>query len=218
MGEKIKKVIVNIIDAILEIIYPIEENCIICNEDGCYGICSSCLKKINTIPMKYSEDIMSYGHYGGVLKKLILKFKYGRNFTAGMILSELLLKYIRDNLNYEGYVITCVPLSKKSKKKRGFNQCEYISKYISKKLSIKYIKVIVKCRETKEQKTLTKDERMLNLKDAFKIKRDLSVKNMKIILVDDVTTTGQTLKECCRILKKYGADDIKLLTLAKSHI
>lgn len=218
MGEKFKKIIKNVFKGIIEVIYPIEEKCIICNTDSCYGICNTCLNKIKAIPAKNQEDIISYGYYGGILKELILKFKYKSDFTAGNILGELLAKYIINNINYKNYVITYVPLSKKSKRKRGFNQCEYIAEYIGEKISIKCMEIIIKDKETKEQKLLNREERMLNLKDAFSIKSKIDVKNMKIILIDDITTTGSTLKECCRILKKYGVNDIKLLTLAKSHI
>lgn len=218
MGQKFKKIIKDIFQGIIEIIYPIEDKCIICNEDECYGICNACLNKIKAIPLKYQGDIISYGYYGGILKELILKFKYKSDFTAGTILSNLLTEYIINNITYEDYVITYVPLSKKSKRKRGFNQCEYIAKYIAEKISINCMEILVKERETKEQKLLNRDERMLNLYGAFNIKSKIDVKDMKIILIDDVTTTGATLKECCRVLKKYGINDIKLLTLAKSHI
>lgn len=218
MGKKLKKIIKDIFRGIIEIIYPIEEKCIICNTDDCYGICSTCFNKIKAIPAKYQEYIISYGYYGGVLKELILKFKYKGNFTAGNILAELLAQYILDNIKYKNYVITYVPLSKESKKKRGFNQCEYIARYIGEKISIKCIEIIIKDKETREQKHLNREERMLNLKDAFSIKSKIDLKNMNIILIDDITTTGSTLKECCRTLKKYGVNNIKLLTLAKSHI
>lgn len=218
MGKKFKKVIKSILEGIIEIIYPTEYKCIVCNEDDCYGICDNCLSKINTIPIENQSDIISYGYYGGILKKLILDFKYKSNFTAGDVLSYLLSEYIINNINYKNYVLTYVPLSQKSRKKRGFNQCEYICRHIGRKLSIECVDIIVKCRETKEQKTLNKSERMLNLKDAFKIRSKINIENVNIMLIDDVTTTGATLRECCRILKKCGVNDIKLLTLAKSHI
>ncbi len=77
---------------------------------------------------------------------------------------------------------------------------------------------MIKDKETKEQKKLKKDERYENIKDAFKIKKGLEIGKYNIILVDDVTTTGATLKEAYKLLRKYQVKDIKLLTLAKSHI
>ena len=72
--------------------------------------------------------------------------------------------------------------------------------------------------ETKVQKTLKREERIENLKDAFEIIDEKKVKGKKFILLDDVITTGATLKEGVKVLKKHGAIEIKILTLAKSYI
>ncbi|MBN7574705.1 MULTISPECIES: ComF family protein [Clostridium] len=218
MGKAFNRIIKSILEGLIEVIYPRESYCIICKEDNCFGICEHCRKSIKTIADSYQDEIISYGYYGGVLKDLILKFKYKSNFTAGDILAEFLEEYIIRNLKYQEYVITYIPLSKKSKKIRGFNQCEYIAKKIAKDLSIEVLEILIKDKETKEQKRLKKDERYENIKDAFKIKKGLEIRKYNIILVDDVTTTGATLKEAYKLLRKYQVKDIKLLTLAKSHI
>ena len=89
---------------------------------------------------------------------------------------------------------------------------------ISKNLSIEVLEVFIKPKDTKEQKLLKRDERYENIKDAFKIKKGIEVKNYNIILIDDVVTTGATLQEAYKLLKKFDVKHIKLLTLAKSHI
>ena len=218
MGKTLKRIIGKLWEALIEVIYPRENYCIICKEEDCFGICNTCKKSIKVIEEAYQDEIISYGYYGGVLKELILKFKYKDNFTAGDILTEILEEYIIKNLNYKEYIITYIPISKKSKKVRGFNQCEYIAKKIARDLSIEAFEVLIKAKETKEQKKLNKDERFENIKDAFQIKKGIKIKNKKIILIDDVTTTGATLKEAYKLLKKFNFNDIKLLTLAKSHI
>ena len=218
MGKAFKTIIEGICQCILEIVYPRENYCIICKEEDCFGICNGCKKSINTIKDSYQEEIISYGYYGGVLKDLILKFKYKSNFTAGDLLAEFLEEYLIGNINYEEYILTYIPLSKKSQRARGFNQCEYLAKKISRDLSMDILEILIKDKETKEQKTLRKDERSENIKGAFKIKKGMQLKDRKIIIIDDVTTTGATLKEAEILLKKYGIKEIKLLTLAKSHI
>ncbi|MBW6408878.1 ComF family protein [Clostridium weizhouense] len=218
MGKKFNKIIKNIYDGICTVIYPIENYCILCNTEDCVGICNTCKRKIKKVQTCLSDDIISYGYYGGVLKELILKFKYKNNFTAGNILAKLLEEYIIQNINYKDYIITYIPISKKSKKIRGFNQCEYLAKIISKDLYVEHLEILIKVKETKEQKTLKKQERAENIKGAFNIKHHIKLKNKKIILIDDVTTTGYTIMEGYNLLKKYGAKEIKLLTLAKSHI
>ena len=216
MGKTLKRIVEKLWESLIEVIYPRENYCIICNEEDRCGICNTCKKSIKPIGKAYQDEIISYGYYGGVLKELILKFKYKDNFTAGDILAEILEEYIIKKINYKEYIITYIPLSKKSKKVRGFNQCEYIAKKIARDLSIESFEVLIKAKETKEQKKLKKDERFENIKDAFQIKK--IIKNKKIILIDDVTTTGATLNEAHKLLKKINLKDIKLLTLAKSHI
>lgn len=218
MGKTFNGIIRNLLQGLIEVIYPRENYCIICKEDYCFGICDHCRRSIKTINSRYQDKIISYGYYGGVLKELILKFKYKNDFTAGDILTEFLEEYIAQNINYEQYIITYIPLSKKSKKSRGFNQCEYMAKKIARDLSIEVLEILVKQKETKEQKTLKKDERYENIKDAFKLKKGIKLINCSIILIDDVTTTGATLNEAYELLKKSKVKDIKLLTLAKSHI
>ena len=218
MGKTIKRIIRTLWEGLIEVLYPRENYCIICKDDDCFGLCNTCRKSIKVINEVYQDEVISYGYYGGLLKDLILKFKYKNNFTAGDILAEFLEEYISENIRYEEYIITYIPLSKKSKKNRGFNQCEYIAKKISRDLSIEVLDVLVKQKETKEQKKLKRDERYENIKDAFAIKKGIKVKNYKIILIDDVTTTGATLHEAYKLLKKFEVKDIKLLTLAKSHI
>ena len=218
MGKTIKRTIKKLCEALIEVIYPRENYCIICGEDDCFGICSNCKKSINLIGEEYQEEIISCGYYGGVLKELILKFKYKSDFTAGDILAELLEEYIAQKFDYKEYIIAYIPLSKKSKKARGFNQCEYMARRIAGNLEIESLELLIKVKETKEQKKLKKDERFENIRGAFGVKKGINIKNKKIILIDDVATTGATLKEAGELLKKFDISDIKLLTLAKSHI
>lgn len=218
MGKAFNRIIRNLLEGLIEVIYPRENYCIICKEEDCFGICEHCKRSIKTIDSSHQDKIISYGYYGGVLKELILKFKYKSNFTAGDILAELLEDYIIKNFKYEGYIVTYIPLSKKSHKARGFNQCEYIAKKISRDLSIEVFEIFIKQKETKEQKTLKKDERYENIKDAFALKNEIRLRERSIIIIDDVTTTGATLNEAYNLLKRSAVKDIKLLTLAKSHI
>ncbi len=207
-------------ESILELIYPGENYCIICKAEDCHKICLSCLKSIKRINIIniIDSNISSYGHYGGVLKQLILNLKYKKDFSAGDILSDLLSDYIKDNIEYDNYILSYIPLSKKSRKKRGFNQCEYIAKKVSEKLNIEVIEVLIKYKDTVEQKTLNKHERGTNIKGAFKIKKGISISGCNIILIDDITTTGSTMMEAYKILQENSVKSIKLLTLAKSAI
>jgi len=105
---------------------------------------------------------------------------------------------------------------KNKKAKRGYNQTEIIAKDISKKLRIKLEKNnLIKIKDTKKQSTLNKKEREKNVKDAFAIRNTKNIVSKKVILFDDIYTTGNTVNECSKILKEAGAEEIVVLTIAK---
>ena len=197
--------------SLLELIYPSKNRCIICNKEFVHGLCQNCYKSI-----KYSDDEFCLGYYGGTLKRLILKLKYERDFEAGRIIVEMLKEKIK-NISSEFY-LTYVPMDDEALSIRGFNQCEYLAQELSNEEDRIVINTLIKVKKTKIQKTLSREERYENIKDAFKVVEEKRVYGRKFILIDDVITTGATLSECIKVLKKSGADEIKILTVAKSYI
>ena len=215
MGKEIIKIIKIALEALLDIIYPYDNKCIICGVEGFLGICSKCKSEIKRVHQQ--EEIMAYGYYGGVLKKLILNLKYHKSFIAGKVLADLLCQIIIEKkLSID--CICYVPISKDSLKKRGFNQCSVLAKNISSILDIPVIDCLVKIKETKEQKLLGKEERMKNILDAFEIKNKEKLFKKNILLIDDVYTTGATINECKKNIEKCNINKIYLLTIAKSNI
>ena len=216
MGSKANKIIRYIFSSFLDVIYPYENKCSVCGAENFIGLCSCCKSKIKRSLDNEDKEILTYGFYGGPLKQLVLNFKYHKDFTAGKVLSEFLIELINDNKINSDY-ICYVPMNKKDIKKRGYNQCEIIAKNISEIVNIPVIKGIKKVKATKTQKTLDRRERLLNVKGAFEANEKL-VKNKTILLIDDVITTGDTVLECKKKLKKAGANQIIVLTIAKSQI
>ena len=215
MGKRIGKILKRIIKEVSYIIYPPNDRCISCGEDF-IGLCPICKSEIKRVK-ETKDNYYSYAYYNGVIKNVILNFKYKKIFLAGDILSEFLLEIIKEN-NIEADGIFFVPASKKSIKKRGFNQCEIIAKKVGEFTSIPVYKSLIKIKETKEQKTLSKYDREENIKDAFIILKSEEVKDKRIILIDDVITTGATIKECEKVLREFGAKEIKILTISKNYI
>lgn len=214
MGKRIIESLITLKDEVLDIIYPPKNSCIIC-ESEFVGLCPLCKSKIQKV--KEDEGVLSYGYYNGALKKLILEFKYKQNFVAGKILAEFLYDLIK-NSNIEIDCIVFIPSSKKALKERGFNQCEYLAKEINKSLKVEIYKDLIKNKNIKEQKLLSKEDRFKNIKGAFSLKTNKNINNRRILLIDDVVTTGATLYECEKLLKENGASSIKMLTVAKSYI
>lgn len=214
MGKRLIKILKIIKDELLYIVYPPDNKCIGCGEDY-IGLCPLCLTKIQRV--RENSRIHSYAYYSGVIKEIILKFKYKKVFLAGNILADFLYELIKEN-KIEAEGILFIPCSKETLKKRGFNQCEIIARKLGEKLDLPVYSDIVKIKNTKEQKALSKEERFINIKGAFKVKNSNNIKNKKIILIDDVITTGATLLECEKVLKENGVKEIKILTVAKSYI
>ena len=146
-----------------------------------------------------------------------LKFKYENNFTAGNLLSNFLIEMVKEQ-DINADIICYVPMTKASEKKRGYNQCRLMARNLSNDINVPISNCLKKIKDTREQKTLTKEERMINVRGAFKVINSKDIKNKNIILIDDVMTTGATTEECRNILKKSGAKKIIVLTIAKSNI
>lgn len=211
MGRGIYKTIILLKDSLLEIVYPKEQKCICCDREA-EVICEECLKKI----IRCNDNEISFAFYNSTMKKLILDFKFKKNFAAGELLAKLISEKVK---KYDDdYILTFVPITKKKLKLRGFNQCEYICNELSKISNLKVEKTLKQIKEVKEQKTLGKDGRYKNVLGAFEIIDKKQVEGKKIILIDDVITTGATINECKKILMKNGIKKIKLLTIAKSDI
>ena len=143
------------------------------------------------------------------MRKLIIDFKFKGKLSYGEIISEIMIEKLLKN-NLEGEVITFVPMYKARERERGYNQSKILAENIAKKLDLRCIDVFSKIKDTKFQVGLKKDQRQINLKDAFKV---IKVPE-KIIIVDDVITTGTTISELVKIAKKSGIKKVTALIAA----
>ena len=172
------------------------------------GKCSLCRQK------KLDGLYFAASYQNKILKKLIQSFKYE---PYAKELSEPLTSLIiahfeltnRPFSNEDEWMLIPVPLSKNKEKRRGFNQAEEIAKELSEKLKLPLVSdALVKTKETLPQVDLEEKERMENIKGAFALAPKAKIKNKKIMLADDVYTTGATMEECARVLKNSGAKEI----------
>lgn len=155
--------------------------------------------------------------YTGQARDAILRFKfhhrrdYCRTFAA--------LIYQRLKLYYEGTdfdLLVCVPLSEESMRKRGYNQSDLLAKEISRKMHLSYHKkAFKKIRETQKQSTLHYIERWENVHGAYALKASQAhFRGKRILLIDDVLTTGATVDELSRLLKRAGAHSVVAAAIA----
>ena len=141
-------------------------------------------------------------------------FKRGAEYLA----KEMIDVLERDFREEEPDFITCVPMSEKRKKQKGYNQCDYLIRHIGKAFGIKpTYDLIIKTKDTPTQVNLKLQERLTNLKGAFTANKKYDIKGKTVLLCDDVITTGSTLSECSKALKKAGALRVICVTAAVNH-
>lgn len=200
---------------VIDLLIP--RTCVGCGKDGKY-ICDKCnlfLSEATTIFNRGNLiEVVSIWDYEGLIKKLIYKIKYDGIFDA---IDELTEKaFERRDLDVpKDIIITFVPMYFKKERQRGFNQAELIAKKLGQISSIQAILLLEKTKETPSQTGLEKEERIKNVRCAFKIIAEVNCPK-NILIVDDIYTSGATLEECARVLKKAGAETIRGFTLAKT--
>lgn len=177
-------------------------------------LCADCKRK------KYSfEFARSVGIYHRVLKKCIHLFKYYGEKKLAEPLGKLLIDYLVKNQEFKKKIdlIIPVPLHKNDLKERGFNQSVLLSKIIGNHFSIPVEEeVLIKKKLTLSQVNLSKKDREKNILRAFSIDRPEEIRGENILILDDIFTTGSTVEECAKELKKAKAKNIFILTLARS--
>jgi len=150
------------------------------------------------------------------LKKVIHSYKYEGLSALSYVLAETLSDAMkRENLKFD--LVSFVPITRKRQSWRGYNQAEELAKKIAKIFSVPLAPQLKKIADTKPQVGLTKKERQKNLEGKFNMKsKNHSIFNGKrILLIDDVVTTGTTLNECSLVYKKLGAKSVWGAVLAK---
>jgi competence protein ComFC len=175
---------------------------------------------------KYGLDgLWSFGTYDPPLKKAIQKLKYQWIKPLANILISTTLEYWAVNGTYlldqikksqgKNWVVIPVPLHKSRQNWRGFNQSALLAKIFADKLGLEYSESLKRIRKTKPQVGLNSYKRRENIKGAFALSVNNKPITQNVLLIDDVWTTGSTLRECCSVLKKGGAKSVWALTLAR---
>lgn len=219
--------ILKLYNALLDILFP--EHCIGCDKFGT-PLCARCG---NTIPkscsteLPYAHAVFSYKH--PYIKELIWSMKYSGNRRIAQVLAryiaELLTHDILESVPFvQKYILIPVPLSKKKRRIRGYNQAawiaeealKYIDPSIQKKIMYKPELIERYHKEKSQARTRHRQERLSQIEGAFYISEKMQpfLKNKNIILIDDVTTSGSTLVEIEQLLQKAGVKQVVAYTIA----
>jgi ComF family protein len=113
-------------------------------------------------------------------------------------------------------IVVPVPLHPTRRRERGFNQADLLAELLSTRISIRCKRVLKRIRYTTTQTALDRAERIENLHNAFRLRKNADVRGLDVLLIDDVLTTGSTLSECARVLKRAGAISVYAATAARA--
>ena len=166
---------------------------------------------------KYFEELMYIFKYEGQVRKLILDYKFNEKSYLYKTFVNFLLKNEKIFENIKKYdKIIPVPISKKRKKERGYNQSMLIAEEIANKTNLELVNnCLIKTKNIIEQSKLNKEDRQQNIQGVYSLKNQRLITNQKILLVDDIYTTGSTVNECCKTLQQANPKTIGVLVLAK---
>lgn len=178
--------------------YPLDE----------HQLCAACRGRDVSFDRAYS-----FGSYEGPLRELIRLFKYSRVETLAEPLGELLVNALPPGYPFD--VIVPMPMHWYRRWQRGFNQTELLAKPLARLTGIQCQRVLKRVRLGKRQAGLGATERRVNLQRAFRIVQPERVQGKRVLLIDDVLTTGSTLAAAAAVLKQAGAADVCAATVAR---
>lgn len=215
----------------------------ICVGCGTYGsfLCQNCATKIEVIKTatcpecgkisqlgKYCTNCKARLHFSldavliaarfdaGPTKELIHNLKYNGLAELSELLGEIVYKRILAESPMSNLIVTFVPLHRRRLGDRGYNQAELIANYVCHRLDVPCAQTLKRIRNTTTQTKLSRQDRLANIQSAFRCISPEIVVSKNILLIDDVMTTGATLNECAKVLKKAGAKKVFAAVVARN--
>ena len=212
----------NLWDKLLSLFFPAK--CIFCGRvlpAGKPGVCERCLPKL---PLN-TEGLQRYGdyfsscayafRYEGSFRSMFHRYKFsGKSCYAG-VLGEFLAEAVYRDYGTDFDILTWAPLDKKRLRSRGYDQARLLAEEAGRHLQVRPVPLLIKKKGVSAQsKTGSPERRRANISGAYSVLDEKSVLDKKILLIDDVITSGSTLSECSRVLLRAGAEKVICATLA----
>ena len=207
----------NVLNAILDLVFP--PRCEVCRKSGEAALCPECFSAIKFMKPQYG--IHSAAVYDGAIRTALHRFKFQKRKRLAEPLGILLVNYLGQAATLgmkELDSIVPVPLHRKRLRQRGFNQVELLARMIGRYYEVPVVAALERTRDTKPHFDLPKDKRLVNIKGAFRVCRPQDVYNKRLLLLDDIYTTGATVAECAKTLSTAGARRIEVLTLSRAVV
>ena len=210
---------------LLDLLYP--PKCPFCHcilEHSRKGLCPGCEEKL---PWLYGEEgrrevdftkgCFSPLRYKDAVREAVHHYKFSPTPAYGRPLGKILAECVRDYPEIQADMITWTPLSRKRRRERGFDQAELLARSLGEELDLPVMLTLQKIRHTQRQSSLDEEsQRRANAKGAYRMHPRADVRGKRILLVDDVVTSGSTLEECAAVLRMAGAECIWCVTLAQA--
>jgi len=210
-----------LIDCFLDLLYPTK--CIVCRKRMSPGIPTICPVCRESLPFavnihtkgKYLDDCVSAVRYEGKMREAILRYKFGDAQIYHIAFGELVAERIYEDYHGEYDVLSWVPLAPDRKKERGYDQVELMARNVSGRLMVPLVPLLKKRRGVSAQSLASSpEERRANISGAYRVIDPALVQGRRILIIDDVVTTGATLSECAKMLCMAGAEKVLCATLA----
>lgn len=208
-----------LIESALDFIFP--PACGICEKIGKGYICEKCYKEIKEYLYHNGEveqkNIYYLLKYKDIIRKKMIDYKFNDKSYLHHMFYEILINNKKACEFFKNYdIIIPVPIHKKKRNIRGYNQSELIARKIAKHFNIPIdTKILLKEKNTPMQSSLGKEERIKNVQNVYKIEYSERIKEKNVLLVDDIYTTGATVKECKKMLQLAGAKKVGVMIIAK---
>lgn len=170
-----------------------------------------CLKCANS---NFPDRALSVFRYNSTIKELIHQFKFDDCFELAHPLADFMAKYLKTQGDFDDFVITFIPIHSTRRRYRGYNQSELLARRIALKLNRPCIELLVRQKKTESQIfSSSAGERRRNIRSSMKVSPAFE-KPAKVLLVDDVITSGATIEEASKILKRAGTKKVVAISVA----
>jgi Predicted amidophosphoribosyltransferases len=167
----------------------------------------------------YCDKVICPCRYEGIIKKALTDFKFWDRPSLYRALAYIIYGKLTEFAVVEDIdIVAAVPLSRNRYRSRGYNQSELLASYIAREIkTVNASSVIKRNKDTKKQASLNKDERILNVHNAFAVIDSNYVVNKKVLILDDIFTTGSTISECAKAFKDAGAVKVYAAVVASGR-
>lgn len=213
----------SVFSGLLDLLFP--PRCVFCRKilkTNEKEVCAKCKKTISRTKNggvqtgDFFKKCCSPLYYEGKVRESILRYKFNDASAYSKIYGKYIAECIKDNLEGDYDTITWVPLSAKRLRKRGYDQAMLLAMSAALELSDVPVEILKKHTDVRAQSSLgSAEKRRANISGVYTVTDEDLVRNKRILLIDDIITTGSTLSECAKTLKMYGAEEVLCCTLAR---